>query len=276
MGNFCSSNADCITLKEWFEIIKDPSITTEISNWVPDRSCHKDDIGKQRYYLYHIKKGEYNHPDEAGHVTHTSRLKVNLVKRFSDLCSGKLSGSHISDPMAEYASLIICMRTSVDGIVKLENVSDGSILKSILGFALAYVTKVEDITSNINHEMLPEETNVLYVDSVCSNCRQGTQIMKGLEILTPELQISLFGSTYNTICVLSLDSSKTFYDKLGYKVVNSQNNLHFMYKKLNFNTLQTGGKAYKIYKGKKYVVRKGSRGGSYILVNGIKVYIHKY
>lgn len=35
----------------------------------------------------------------------------------------------------------------------------------------------------------------------------------------------------------------------------------------------TGGSSRKTYKGRKYVIRTGKRGGKYILVKGVKVYV---
>jgi hypothetical protein len=36
---------------------------------------------------------------------------------------------------------------------------------------------------------------------------------------------------------------------------------------------QDGGKAHKKYNGRSYIIRKGSRGGKYILVKGKKIYV---
>lgn len=270
MGNVCGASQsnvkEGLSAKQWLEHINKPGISAEIGSWTAERSCHEDNVrNTSRYYLYFLKRGDYEDASVPGHIIYTRDLKPNIVRYFCKVCQDQLSGSGINDTMFEYAHLVLCMRKSIEDILADENIKkDKDILNHIMGFCLCMVEDSKD------HVILGTEgEHVLYIDKLCSHCNQGGKILRTLETLSPTKQQECFGDQYKTSCLDAIDSAIGFYDKQGYKTLamNTDTNTAFMVKHI----VQSAGKFKS--KGRKYTVRIGSRGGKYILVNGKKIYI---
>ena len=265
MGNLCSTpNANScdskpISMKEWLQGINNETITTEIAHWKPTRSCHKNNVipeSNVEYYLYHIRRGNYDNEEEPGHLKYTLKLKANLVQKLISICQYMINGSHLHDSLIEYVDFVICTRNRITDMIN-SNLSDKEILANFLGFA--YV--------NISEE------HALEIDTVCSKCNQGRKMMEAFESLAPEMQERLFKTKYNKITLLALGSALGFYQKLGYKVTesNKDTDTYTMVKELQ----QQNGAGSKItYKKRQYLVRIGEKNGKYILVKGERKYLN--
>jgi hypothetical protein len=267
MGNLCSSpSANTITLRQWLVKIYTPQITTQLASWKTTSSClAKDVVSGKEYYIYHVRKGDFEDITEPGHVCYTADLHANLIMRFFKLCQKRLSTSHINDAMFEYASLVLCVRESIPNMIDHVDITDDEILGNIIGFSLCNVSSEKQTgVSNDN------DKNVLEIDTVCSNCKQGTKIMTTLMQLPAPQQSALFGNTYTKVALTALESAATFYEKLGFSTISRSEDTDT---RVMMKDLMSGGNIYTTRNGRRYKVHTGVRGGSYIVVKGKKVYV---
>lgn len=276
MGNLCSSpSANTITLRQWLVKIDTPHITTQLASWKTASSCLANDVASRKeYYIYHIRKGDFEDIAEPGHICYTADLHASLLKRFFKLCQKRLSPAHMNDAMFEYASLVLCFRDSIPAMIGNDDITDDEILSNIIGFCLCNVASEEHVGLPIGNS----NSDVLQIDTVCSNCKQGTKIMTTLMQLPSAQQSSLFGSTYTKVALTALESAATFYEKLGFSTVSKsvETDTRLMVKDLMSGERRAGGGSVVLYtkrNGRRYKVHNGVRGGSYIVVKGKKVYV---
>lgn len=245
MGNFCSStNTKCITMKEWLTNINIKEITTLIKTM---KIKNKETEIEEDIYFYHIKKGELGNENIPGHINFTYQLNTDLQEHFSKLCTQQLSSSGINDSLYENSSLIIC---TIAPIGDLQKQNDKVILENIKGFCLCHIDETDK--------------SILYIDKLCSNFSQGRNMLNTLETLSNNNKITFFGRTYNTIGLTSIPGAVGFYKKCKYE---TSNDSYFCK-----NLQNAGGKIYKKYKGRQYLVRTGKKNGKYIIVNNKKIY----
>lgn len=109
------------------------------------------------------------------------------------------------------------------------------------------------------------DVNTLDVCAICSTCKMGKNLMNFIETLK-----NTNGELYKKISLNSVENSKGFYDKLGYKETNREGGLISMEKNLQ----QNGGRniiATKnriIIKGRSRIIYIGPKGGRYIKSKG--------
>ena len=218
MGNYCgkpNKNANGkLSLKQWLERISAPGVTKEVARWTTQRSRFAENVfAGATYYMYFIAKD--------GHLEHTLNLKKNIVVRFAKMCQGELSASHIRDSLFEYMPLLLCMRRSIPDMMADPSLKDRDILDNFVGLCMCAAYSVEEIAEehHIILDLDPERPNALYVDTICSDCRQGGKMLEVLEGLTTEKQIEIFGRPYSKIFLSAIESAYPFYVKQGYSVV---------------------------------------------------------
>lgn len=187
MGN---AESGPITLVDWMHHVTATGILTEIVEYAPTRTCHPEDIEtKKKYHIYHVRK--------PGSVAFSIKL---LTSKYSfglgAICRHDIAGDYVFGLLGAGADLILCMRTKAS-----EWHDEKGMMAALLGFAVV---------------SMPEGTDVLYVDAICSNCQQGTKIMQTLEDIMPISQRQLFGKTYDAIALKAMGRAIHFYKKLGY------------------------------------------------------------
>ena len=278
MGNFCGKpNANAngkLSLKQWLGRISAPGVTKEVARWTTRRSRYAENVAAgATYHMYFIAKD--------GHLEHTFNLKKNIVVRFAKMCQGELSASHIRDSMVEYMPLVLCMRRSIPDMMADPSLKDRDILDNFVGLCMCAAYSWEEIAQehHTNIELDPDRPNALYVDTICSDCRQGGKMLEVLEGLTTEKQIEIFGRPYSKIFLSAIESAYPFYVKQGYSVHEETFTPHgyTMVKPVVWHGVGTGGRRGRGGRGgRPAVVQTGPKGGRYVVLgDGTKKYLKR-
>ena len=200
-------------MQQWLTQINTREITTEIDK--------KNDI-----YFYHLKKGELENYKVPGHINYTYQLNTNFQKRLFNLCKKSIHWSGINDPLYDSSSLIICTQGNINELILLPK---KEILERIKGFCLCHIDNLNTYTKNNNNA---KNTPILYIELLCSSCKQGKNILDAIEKLSKQQKIDFFGKDYNTIGLTSVPEAIKFYqNKCKYERLNNDI-MPFMYKVL--------------------------------------------